>query len=143
MRRIVFAGFVLALVLSVRTTAQLPAARKWENVEWYMVLSWQFTGADADSASTIFWDHINPVLAESWPGTVCLRVLTGEMGVTCYGPLEDGLEGMAWEVSPGDVRFMSTFFEREGEAAMGLFETFGRAATGFTFDIALKHGGRM
>jgi hypothetical protein len=139
MRRIVFLALVLALVASARTSAQIPTERKWENVEWYVVFSWQFTGADADSAATIFWDHIMPVMAEAWPGTICLRVMTGEMGVTCFGPMEGGPEGMAWEVSPGDIRFMSAFSEREGEAAMGLFETFGNAATGFKFNVALKH----
>ena len=143
MRRIVFVVLALALVLSVRTSAQMPTAQKWENVEWYMVMNWQFTGADADTAATIFWDHMMPAMAEAWPGTTCLRVMTGEMGVACFGPMEDGPEGMAWEVSPNDVRFLSLFFEREGEGAMELFKTFGSGATGFTMNIALKHTGGM
>jgi hypothetical protein len=143
MRRIVFAVVVLAIVLSVRTSAQLPTAKKWENVEWYIVMSWQFAGADADSAASIFWGHMMPVMAEAWPGTTCLRVMTGEMGVACFGPMEGGLEGMAWEVSPNDVHFLSMLFEREGEGAMELFKVFGSGATGFKFDIALKHEGGM
>lgn len=143
MRRIMFTVLALAFVLSVRTSAQMPTPQKWENVEWYIVMSWQFAGADADSAATIFWDHVLPAMAEAWPGTTCLRVMTGKMGVACYGPMEDGLEGMAWQVSPNDVRFLSLFFEREGEGAEELFKTFGSGATGFEFNIALKHGGDM
>jgi hypothetical protein len=139
MRRFVFVVTVLSLVLSVRTAAQEPTPQKWENVEWYIVLNWHFAGADADSAATIFWDHMMPVMAEAWPGTICLRVMTGKMGVACYGPMEDGLLGMEWQVSPNDVRFLSMFFEREGEAAMDMFKTFGSGATGFEFNIALKH----
>jgi hypothetical protein len=143
MRRIVFVVLALALVLSVRTSAQMPTAQKWENVEWYMVMNWQFTGADAESATAIFWDHIMPVMAETWLGTTCLRVLTGEGGVTCFGPMADGLAEMEWEMSPDDVRFFSLFMEREGEEGMELFETFMSAATGFTMNIALKHMGGM
>ena len=143
MRHIICAVVVLALVLSSRTSAQMPAAQKWENVEWYVVMSWQFTGADADSATTIFWDHIMPAMGETWPETTCLRVMTGETGVICFGPMANGLEEMEWAVSPNDVRFLSLFFEREGDAGVGLFETFMNAATGFTFNLALKHKGGM
>ncbi len=144
MRRLVFIIVALVLVVSVRTSAQeMPTAQKWENVEWYVIMSWQFTGAEADSAATIFWDHLNPVLAEVFPGMVCLRVITGEMGVTCFGPMEGGLEDMTWEVSPGDLRFMSLFLEREGEAAEDMFKTLGKAMTGMTYNIALKHTGGM
>jgi hypothetical protein len=143
MRRIVFAVLALVLVLSVRASAQMPAAQKWENVEWYVMMNWQFTGADADSASAIFWDHIMPAMTEAWPETTCLRVMTGQMGVTCFGLMANGLEEMEWEVSPDDVRFFSLFFEREGEAGMGMFQTFMNAATGFTFNLALKHGAGM
>ncbi|KPJ99254.1 MAG: hypothetical protein AMS20_15770 [Gemmatimonas sp. SG8_28] len=142
MRRIALAALVLILVVSVRTAAQM-TPQKWENVEWYWLLTWQFTGAEADSASTIFWQHLMPVMEEAWPGTTCLRIMTGDMGVTCFGPMEEGPEGMAWEVSPEDVRFMSLFMEREGEAAMDMFATFGNAATGFEFNIALKHTGGL
>jgi hypothetical protein len=121
----------------------MPTAQKWENVEWYVVMGWQFTGADADSATTIFWDHIMPVIGEAWPGTTCLRVMTGEMGVTCFGPMANGVEALEWEVSPGDVRFLALFFQREGEAGMGLFEKFMNGTTGFTLNIALKHKGGM
>jgi len=38
---------------------------------------------------------------------------------------------------------MSLFIEREGEAAMGMFETFANATARFTFNIALKHTGGM
>ena len=140
MRRIVFAVLALILVLSMRTTAQMPTAQRWENVEWYVVMNWQFTGADADSASSIFWDHMLPAMTDTWPETTCLRVMTGQMGVTCFGLMAEGLEELEWEVSPNDVRFFSLFFEREGEAGMGMFQTFMNAATGFTFDLALKHG---
>ncbi len=143
MRRIVFAVLALILVLSMRTTAQMPTAQRWENVEWYVVMNWQFTGADADSASSIFWDHMLPAMTDTWPETTCLRVMTGQMGVTCFGLMAEGLEELEWEVSPNDVRFFSLFFEREGEAGMGMFQTFMNAATGFTFDLALKHGGGM
>jgi len=144
MRRLVLIIVALALVVSVRTSAQdLPTAQKWENVEWYVVMSWQFTGVEADSAATIFWDHLNPVMAEVFPGTICLRVMTGEMGVSCFGPMEGGLEEMTWEVSPSDISFISLFFEREGEAAEDMFMTLGRAMTGWTFNLALKHTGRM
>jgi len=143
MRRIVFAVLALALVLSVRTSAQMPTAQKWENVEWYGVMNWQLTGADADSAMTIVFDHMMPVMAEVYPDWTCLRLMTGEWSITCFGPMEEGLEGMAWRVSPDDVRFMSLFIEREGEAAMGMFETFTNANAGFTFNIALKHTGGM
>jgi hypothetical protein len=121
----------------------MPTAQRWENVEWYVVMSWQFTGADADSATAVFWNHIQPAMAETWPETTCLRVMTGEMGVTCFGPMASGLEEMEWQVSPADARFFSLFFEREGEAGTGLFETFVNAATGFTLNLALKHNGSM
>ena len=144
MRRLIPIFVALVLIVSVRTSAQeMPTAQKWENVEWYVVMSWQFTGEEADSAATIFWDHLNPVIAEALPGTVCLRVMTGEMGVTCFGPMEGGLEDMTWEVSPGDLRFTSVFFEREGEAAEDMFRTLGRAMTGWTYNVALKHTGGM
>jgi hypothetical protein len=143
MRRSIFAVLALAVVTSIGTSAQVPTPKKWENVEWFWLLNFQFTGAEADSASTIFWEHFMPVMAEAWSGTTCLRVMTGDMGVTCFGPMEEGLEGMAWEVSPEDVRFMSLLMEREGEAAMDMFATFGRGTTGFTFNIALQHTGGM
>ncbi len=144
MRRLIPVALALTLAGSASMTAQeMPTAQKWTDVEWYVVMSWQFTGADADSATTIFWDHLNPVIAEAFPGTICLRVLTGEGGVTCFGPMEDGLEGMAWQVSPADINFMSVFFERQGEAAMDLFTTLGNAMTGWTYNVALKHTGRM
>lgn len=143
MRRIVFAVLILACVVSARTSAQMPEPEKWDNVEWYVVFGWQFSGAMADSAATIFWDRINPVMAEAWPGTVCLRVMTGKMGVSCFGPMEDGLEGMTWKTSPNDINFFSMFLEREGEAGMELFDVLGDATTGVTFNIALKHTGGM
>ena len=143
MRRIVFAAFVLALVVSVRTSAQLPEPQKWDNVEWYVVFSWQFAGADAESASNIWWDDFYPIVAEAWPGTTCLRVVTGKMGVFCFGPMEGGLEGMEWQTSPSDVRFLTLFMEREGEEGMEKFETFGNGTTGMEFNIALKHTGGM
>jgi len=144
MRRLIPVVLALVLVVSARASAQdLPTAQRWENVEWYWVMQWQFTGAEADSAATIFWDHLNPVFAEAFPEAMCLRVMTGEMGVTCFGPMEEGLEGMTWETSPSDIRFMSLFFEREGEAAMDMFTTLGKAMTGWTYNIALKHTGRM
>ena len=93
MRRLIPAVLVFFLFVSVRTSAQeMPTAQKWENVEWFWLLSFQFTGAEADSASTIFWEHFMPVMAEAWSGTTCLRIMTGDMGVTCFGPMEEGLE---------------------------------------------------
>lgn len=141
MRRPVLTALALALALSVRTSAQMPTAQKWEDVEWYVVFGWQFTGATADSASNIFWEDLYPVIAEVWPGTICLRLMTGDMGVICLGPMEGGLEGMAWKTSPGDIRFLALFTEREGEAGWEKFETFSNATTGMKFNIALKHTG--
>ena len=64
MRRIVFAVLALALVLSVRTSAQMPTAQRWENVEWYIVMNWEFTGADAYGR-----DAMEPVnIANQWCG---------------------------------------------------------------------------
>ena len=143
MRRIVFAALVLMLTVSVHTSAQVPEPQKWENVEWYVVFSWQFQGETADSASNIWWDDLYPIMAEAWPGTMCLRVMTGEMGVLCYGPMEGGLEGMEWETSPGDIRFLSIFTEREGEEGWAKFGTFSNAATAMKFNIALKPTGGM
>jgi hypothetical protein len=143
MRRIIPIILALVLVVSVRTSAQLPTAQKWENVEWYSVVSWQLTGANADSAMTIFFDHLAPLIAEVWPETTCLRLLTGEQRITCFGPMKDGLAEMEWAVSPELERLFSLFVEREGEAAAGMGETFGNAVSRFESHIALKHTGGM
>jgi hypothetical protein len=143
MRRIVFAVLVLTLVLSARTSAQLPTAQKWENVEWYSVVSWQLTGAEADEAMAIFFNQMMPVIAEVWPEMTCLRLMTGEQGITCFVPMKDGLAEMEWAVSPDLERFFSLLVEREGEATMELFETFFNAVSHSESQIALKHTGGM
>ncbi|MGD8726604.1 MAG: hypothetical protein PVH40_03110 [Gemmatimonadales bacterium] len=143
MRRIILAVIALVFVLAIDTSAQLPEPQKWENAEWYVVFGWQFQGATADSASNIWWDDLYPIAREAWPEMTCLRVLTGEMGVACFGPMEGGLEGMEWQTSPSDIRFLSMFMERHGEEGWAKFETFSDAATGMKFNIALKHTGGM
>jgi hypothetical protein len=55
MRRLILAVVVLALALSVPTSAQMPTAERWENVEWYSVMSWQFALADAEGPTAFEW----------------------------------------------------------------------------------------
>lgn len=144
MRRLVPIVLAFVLVVPLRASAQeMPRAQKWENVEWYSVWSWQLAGADADSATTIFFDHALPIMMEIWPEMTCLRLITGEWSVTCFGPMTEGVAELEWQLSPEWARFMSAFSEREGEAAVGMFETFGRAVARFTSQIALKHTGGM
>jgi hypothetical protein len=143
MRRVVFTVLILALVLSGRTSAQMPTAQKWENVEWYSVFRWQLRGPDADSATTVFWDHALPIMAEVWPETTCLRLMTGEWSIICFGPMANGLETLEWELSPEWARFLSLFIERNGQAAMGMLQTFGSALARTESHIALKHTGGM
>ena len=143
MRRTVFAAVALAIVLAVRTSAQMPEAQKWENVEWYWVDNWQLTGPDADSAMTIFFDHALPVMTEVWPDMRCLRLLTGEWNITCSAPMTEGLGSLEWRRSPRMARFMALLFEREGEAVVGMGETFEKAVARHTSQLALKHTGGM
>jgi len=96
-----------------------------------------------DAAKTIFFDHMMPVMVEVWPEMTCLRLMTGEMGITCFAPMTDGLAEMEWEWSPEMERFFSLVAEREGEATLGMFETFFNAVSRFESDIALKHTGGM
>ena len=144
MRRLIPVILALVLVVSVRTSAQeMPTAQKWENVEWYTVFSWQLAGADAESAMTMFVDNALPVMKEVWPDMTCLRLMTGEWSIACFGPMSAGLAELEWETSPQFLRFMSLFAEREGEAATEMLETFGNAIVRSKVDIALKHTGGM
>jgi hypothetical protein len=143
MRRVIPIVLALVLVVSVRASAQMPTAQRWENVEWYFVMSWQFAGPDAEAATDIFWDHLMPAWSEASPETTCLRVITGQTGVACFGPMEEGLEGLAWQVSPSDVRLLTLLIEREGEAVAEMFQTLLSSVTGLTMNVALKHTGGM
>ena len=144
MRRIIPIVLALVLVASIHTSAQeMPTAQKWENVEWYSVMSWQLAGAQADSATTLFFERFLPVIMDVWPETTCLRLMTGEWSITCIGLMNDGVAGLEWEMAPEAVRMWTLLLEREGEAAAGMFETFGNATARFAMHYALKHTGGM
>ncbi len=142
MRRVIPIVLALVLVVSVRTSAQLPTAQKWTDVEWYNVFSLQFTFADADTAMTILFDTLMPVAREV-SGNRCFRHVTGEWHVTCIGPMPEGPSYLEWEMPPDFADYIARFFEQEGEAAAGIAETFNNAVARQTFTIVLEHTGGM
>jgi hypothetical protein len=121
----------------------MPTAQKWENVEWYSVMSWHVTGPNTEAVMTIFFDHLMPVSAEVWPEMTCLRLITGDERITCFGPMSGGLADLEWKVSPEFTRFLSLLVEREGEAGTEMLGTFYSGVADFTSHIALKHTGGM
>ncbi len=143
MRRIIPIVIALVLVVSVRTSAQLPTAKKWTDVEWYNVVSWQFTAAGVDTAMTLFFDTGVPLLKESMPGIRCFRHVTGEWHVTCIVPMPEGPAYLEWEMPPDFADYIARFFEQQGEAAMGIIETFNNAVARQTTTIVLEPTGGM
>ncbi len=143
MRRIIPIVLALVLVVSVRTSAQLPTAKKWTDVAWYNVISWDFTVAQEDTVMTILFDTAMPVLKESFPGIRCFRHVTCERHVTCIAPMPEGPSWLEWEMPPEFVDYITRIFEREGEAAMGIAETFNNAVARQTFTIVLEPTGGM
>ncbi len=143
MRRIIPIVLALVLVVSVRTSAQLPTAQKWTDVEWYNVISWQFTVAEADAQMTILFDTAMPVLKESFPGIRCFRHVTGEWDVTCIFPMPEGPAWLEWETPPELVDYITGVFELLGEEAVGIGERFTNALVRQTSTIVLEHTGGM
>ncbi len=143
MRRIIPIVLALVLVVSVRTSAQLPTAKKWTDVEWYQVINWQFTVAEADAQMTILFDTAMPVLKESFPGIRCFRHVTGEWDVTCIFPMPEGPSYLEWELPPDFADYIAGLFERAGEEAAGMVETFINAVVRQTSTIVLEHTGGM
>ncbi len=144
MRRVIRIVLTLVFVVSVRTSAQeLPTAKKWTDVEWYNVVSWQFTVAEADAQMTILFDTAMPVLKEAFPGMRCFRHVTGEWHVTCLTPMPEGPAWLEWETPPEFADYIARFFEQEGEAAAGIAETFNNAVVRQNYTIVLEHTGGM
>ncbi len=143
MRRIILIVLALVLVVSVRTSAQLPTAQKWTDVEWYSLINWQFTAAAVDTAMTLFFGTGLPALKESFPGIRCFRHVTGEWHVTCIAPMPEGPSWLEWEMPPEFVDYITRIFEREGEAAMDIAETFNNAVARQTLTIVLEPTGGM
>jgi hypothetical protein len=143
MRRVIPIVLALVLMASVRTSAQVPTAQKWENVEWSTIMNWQFVGPQVDTALTIWFDVFMPAVRVGFPGARCFRHITGEAGVTCIFPMPEGPAGLEWETPQAFVDFFSTLAQREGEAVAGVFETFGNAIESYTSQIVLEHTGGM
>ncbi len=144
MRRVIPIILALVLVVSVRTSAQeLPTAKKWTDVEWYEVISWQFTVAEADAQMTILFDTAMPVLKESFPGMRCFRHVIGEWHVTCISPMPEGPAWLEWETPPEFVDYITGIFELLGEKAVGMGETFMNALVRQNHTIVLEHTGGM
>ncbi len=143
MRRLVFAVLALALVLSVRTSAQMPTPQKWENAEWYYVMSWQFAQADADSSMTLLFDYFGPAMKETWPDMKCFRHVMGEWHITCFGPAAEGPAGFEWQTSPDEIAFMTALVEHHGEGVMEVAEWYMRTITRFTSSFGLDPTGGM
>ena len=144
MRRIIPIVFALVLVVSVRTSAQeMPAAEKWENVEWSTILSWQFVGAQADTAMTIMFDIMMPAAREAIPGLRCFRHITGEWHATCIAPMPEGPAYLEWAFAPDFRAFVIAVIEQQGEAATGIFDTFEAATARETSTIVLEPTGGM
>ncbi len=144
MRRIIPIVLALVLVVSVRTSAQEPpTAKKWTDVEWYNVVSWQFTAAGVDTAMTLFFDTAMPVLKESFPGIRCFRHVTGEWHVTCFLPMPEGPAWLEWEMPPEMVDYMMGVFELLGEEAVATGERFMNALVRQTSTIVLEPTGGM
>ncbi len=144
MRRIIPIILALVLVVSVRTSAQeLPTAKKWTDVEWYIVQSWQFTVAEADAQMTILFDTAMPVFKESFPGMRCFRHVMGEWDVTCMFPIPEGPAWLEWETPPEFVDYITGIFELLGEETMEMGETFANAIVRQTSSIVLEPTGGM
>ena len=144
MRRVIPIVLALVLIVSIRTSAQdLPTAQKWENVEWFNVISWQFTNTEVDTAMTILFDIYMPVLRETMPGSKCLRFVTGEWHVTCMAPLPEGPASLEWQIAPAFADFLAGVAENQGEAAMGIFEMWNAAIARESSDIAFVPSGGM
>ncbi len=144
MRRIIPIILALVLVVSVRTSAQeLPTAKKWTDVEWYIVQSWQFTVAEADAQMTILFDTAMPVLKESFPGMRCFRHVMGEWDVTCMFPIPEGPAWLEWEMPPELVDYTTGIFELLGEETMEMGERFMNALVRQTSTIVLEPTGGM
>ena len=142
MRRIIPIVLALVLVVSARTSAQVTAQR-WENVEWSTIMNWQFVGGQVDTAMTIWFDVFMPTVRVAFPGARCFRHITGETGVTCIFPMPEGPTALEWQTPPAFVDFFAGVFQEEGEAAAGLFETFGNAIERITLHIVLEPIGEM
>ncbi len=144
MRRIIPIILALVLVVSVRTSAQeLPTAKKWTDVEWYNVISWQFTVAEADAQMTILFDTAMPVFKESFPGIRCFRHVTGEWHVTCISPMPEGPAWLEWETPPEFVDYIMGIFELLGEEAVSMGERWANALVRQNYTIVLEPTGGM
>jgi len=143
MRRLLFAVLALALVLSVRTSAQMPTAQKWENAEWYYVMSWQFAQADADSSMTLLFDYFMPAIKDVWPDMKCFRHVMGEWHITCFGPMIEGPASLEWQTSPEEIAFMTALMERHGESMMEVVEWYFKTITRSTSSFGLDPTGGM
>jgi hypothetical protein len=144
MRRII--PFVLALVLfaPARMSAQDQlTAQKWTDVEWYRIQSWQFTAAGEDTAMTIMWDIYMPMIREVAPESRCFRHVTGEWHITCIFHMSEGPAYYEWETAPGFADFVNGIIERQGEAALDVFETFNDAVARRSHTVLIEPTGGM
>ncbi len=141
MRRVIPIVLALVLVVSVRTSAQLPTAQKWTDVEWYSVTTFYFS--DAEEGMNLFVEHFLPVVKEVWPDVTCLQLRTGEVKMTCYGPEPEGPATLEWRVNPQEADFYVRLAEHLGEAGWELGEALDNTISRITTDIAMRHTGGM
>lgn len=112
-------------------SAQEMTAKKYENLQWYVVTLIKFEDGKIDDAKKIIKEHFIPTdQASGQRGPVMgLDLLFSDWDHIVIFPMDEGIQGLDWEVSPREVEWMKAFnahtgSEEKGKEVMDEFQSY-------------------
>lgn len=113
---------VVALVFCFNfLSAQEMTAKKYDNLQWYVVTLVNFEDGKMEDAKKIINEHFTPTdQATGQRGPeMALDLMFSEWDHIVIFPMEEGIEALEWKTSPREIEWMKAFHERAGGEEKG------------------------